>query len=820
LPVALQQPDSLAGWGNLFLNVIKKDLPEDVLAGDDDERESHPWVKCKKWSLANFYRLFSRYSHHLQRRGDETYAQFAEHFVANMVPEILKAYFEQIQLWVDSKIWLGKACMFQILCFFEQCVNIKSSWELLEPHVNGIVAHVLFPLLCPTEEDLELFEDEPQEYINKHIDMLDDTMTPDIAATNFLLILMKKKRKVVFNPLLQFIQTVVNRHMQNQQDLALAKEKEGALRMMGSISYIVLSKKSPIANMMEDFLVQYVFPDFSSPHGFLRARACEFLNAYADTKFNKVENISYAYQSVLKCMNDEHLPVQVEAALALQPLIGHEDVRAALSSRIPEVMQHLLDLGNKVDIDAISGIMEEFVEVFSAQLAPFAVQLAEQLRDQFMRITSEMLEKQNLPPEEINYDDLSSDDKAMAGLGILNTLTSLLLALDNASNLVEKLEEVLMPIFITVLNNDISEFYTEIFSLIENCTFALKKISPNMWEVYKLMYMAFQGAGCDYLDDMLPCLENYIQYGSQDMAANPDLPKGVFDIVQNVMTDEDRLGATDRTIACSLSQLMLLALKGSIDQYVPEFLNLTVDRLNKDTSKLKNVAYCVGLLEVVIASFNYNAQATLQFLESKEYTAQFFTLWFNKMNHFQRVYDKKLCVLAILAIISLPQESIPTSIQSNIPQLSQGLITIMASIPGAIAKKEALAKEYESADFYENYVDDDDNEWGDEEGFEEDGDDETGDVQGANETAGEYIDYLAEQSAKLKEGYGYFDDDDEELEEEPLIDNILDEVNVDNIFRDTFMSLSQNDSPRYQLITSSLGENDQAVMTEVISRAN
>lgn len=829
LPVALQQPENLVGWGNLFLNVIKKDLPEDVLSGtDDDEREIHPWVKCKKWSLANFYRLFSRYANHftIKKGEDSSYREFAQYFTDNMAPEILKVYFEQIQLWVDNKIWLGNACLFQILSFFEQCITVKSTWEIIKPHVNTLISHVIFPLLCPTDNDLELFEDEPQEYINKHIDMLDDTMSPDIAATNLLLILVKRKRKVVFNPLLQFVQSVVNKHLESPQDLAVSREKEGALRMMGAIAYMVLNKNSPIVNMMEDFLVQYVFPDFSSNFGFLRARACEFLNAYAETKFKNVENISYAYQMVLKCMNDEHLPVQVEAALALQPLIGHEDVRIALSSRIPEVMQHLLDLGNKVDIDAISGIMEEFVEVFSHQLTPFAVQLAQQLTDQFMRIASEMVEKQNISPEELsNLDNINPDEKVMAGLGILSTLTSLLLALDNASEIVTKLESVLMPIFVTVLEQDLSEFYTEVFGLIENCTFGLKKITPDMWGVFRLMYKSYQGAGVDFLDEMLPCFENFIQYGAYDMSNSPELQNGMFTVIKDIMTDEDNLGATDRTIACSLIQLMLLSLKegNSIDQYVPEFLNMVMTRIKTDSSKLKNIAYCVSLLEVVIASFNYNSQATLQYLESNQFTGEFFTLWFNKMNHFTRVYDKKLSAMAILSIISLPADNIPASIQSNLPQLTAGLLTIMSSIPEALAKKAAIAKEFESYDHNfgdddGDYYDDDENDWDD-----DDDEQEGGALPGIsskeinnNSSAEEYLDFLEQETSK----YGYFDDDDEELEEEPLVENILDSVNVDKLFRDIFMNLSSNDSSRYQLITSELGDNDQSVIQEIITRSD
>ena len=63
------------------------------------------------------------------------------------------------------------------------------------------------------------------------------------------------------------------------------EHKEAALRMIGSISHIITKKGSPILGMMESFLVSHVFPEFRSPHGYLRARACEVLNRFSEIEF-------------------------------------------------------------------------------------------------------------------------------------------------------------------------------------------------------------------------------------------------------------------------------------------------------------------------------------------------------------------------------------------------------------------------------------------------------------------------------------------------------------------------------------------------------
>jgi len=63
------------------------------------------------------------------------------------------------------------------------------------------------------------------------------------------------------------------------------ERKEAALRMIGSVSHIIMKKGSPILAMMESFMVSHVFPEFQSPHGYMRARACEVLNRFSEIEF-------------------------------------------------------------------------------------------------------------------------------------------------------------------------------------------------------------------------------------------------------------------------------------------------------------------------------------------------------------------------------------------------------------------------------------------------------------------------------------------------------------------------------------------------------
>ncbi len=63
--------------------------------------------------------------------------------------------------------------------------------------------------------------------------------------------------------------------------------------MIGTMADILLKKKN-YKDQLEQFLVSIVFPEFVSPHGHLRARACWMLHYFSDVKYkNQVKSNVY-----------------------------------------------------------------------------------------------------------------------------------------------------------------------------------------------------------------------------------------------------------------------------------------------------------------------------------------------------------------------------------------------------------------------------------------------------------------------------------------------------------------------------------------------
>jgi hypothetical protein len=832
LPMQLRSHQSMVDWCTLFLRVVGKEAPENSMLEDLDERELNHWWKCKKWAYVNLNRLFVRYGNpaSLQKGNGEDYTVVANSFIKTFAPEILKGYLAQIEKWVQKQAWLSKPCLSYTLGFLDECVKPKAMWDHLKPHMPVLIEHLLFPVLCQTDEDLEQFEDEPAEYLHRKLNFYEEVSAPDVAATNFLVTLTKARRKQTFE-VLNFINNIVNKYEAAPEDQKNPREKEGALRMIGTLANVILGKKSPIADQVEYFFVRHVFPEFRSPHGFLRARACDTLEKFESLDFKDSNNLSIIYRNILESMADPALPVRVEAALALQPLIRHDPIRVMMQQNIPQIMQQLLKLANEVDVDALANVMEDFVEVFAAELTPFAVALSEQLRDTYVRIVRELIERNSSKEGDDGYGDFL-DDKSITALGVLQTIGTLILTLESTPDVLAHLETILMPVITITLEHKLYDLYNEVFEIIDSCTFAAKVISPTMWQAFELIHRTFKSGAELYLEDMLPALENFVNYGWQQLIQTPAYLDAIVDMVRTIFKD-DKVGGVDRICGCKLAEILMLNLKNGIDNYIPEFIQLAMTVLTSEELKVKS--YRTHLMEMVINAIYYNPRLSLNVLEANGWTNAFFSKWFGSIDSFTRVHDKKLSIGAITALLTLQADEVPQSVQQGWPRLLQGIVRLFQTLPAALKNREEAQRE-DDFGLGGDYDDDEeeDDEWEGED-WEAEETEESTDVKDES-TA--YLDFLSQQASKFNAVVGE-DEGDDELDEESLLETPLDTMEPYGLFKSTleskscqlsirvfyvanllFPAMSQRQPQFYNQLTAMLGPEEQQVIKAALEQAD
>ncbi|KAF0457185.1 ARM repeat-containing protein [Gigaspora margarita] len=805
LSEALQDNNSIVPWVTFFQHLIEKDIPEEIIPNIIEDRQRFIWFRSQRWACQNLNRLFQRYGNPAQLVASSTvYTTFAEHFIRHFGPQILHSYLRKTEKWIKKEIWLSDKILFYFSEFYRDAITHKITWQIIKPYSMTLVSEYIFPQLCFSDEDEQLWTEDPVDYIHKKMDPLEDFNSHTAAAVSFLMDLAKLRKKYTFMGIMEFINTILTTYQNAPIDAKNPRHKDGALKMIGCLSDMVMRKKSGVAHLMEGFLITHVFSEFQSPYPFLRARACDMIIKFDRLDFEQESNLATAFQGITNCMRDEELPVKVQACLALQSMIRHETVRVALIPNIPMVMQQLLDLTNQIDTDTLANVMEDFVEVFSKELSPFAIQLCEQLRNAFLRI---MQDYQNAPAvsgsEDIYDPSYDNCDKTMAAAGVLKTITTLILSLESTPEILAQLENALLPIITYTLENTITDLYDDIFDIIDSCTYSTKQISPTMWGIFDLIYKTFKGddkiSGIDYIEEMLPSLDNYISYGTGVFVQNADLQARIYDVIETVM-NSDRINESERTCACKLIESVLLNCRGYVDQYVGPFLVLGCRYLT-DLPSITTLPFKIYCIEIVINCLYYNPILTLRNLEERGFTQAFFSIWFEHIDKFKRVHDKKLVIVALCSLLEIPFEQLPPTLQAGWTQVLDGILTVFKSLPIAEENRENLEKSFDEED-----SDDEDELESLEKAYGEDDSVDNDDENVVDEDT-QYLEFLAQEAAKNNP-----DDDEneheEEMEEEVMFESPLDKVDVYIKFHESFIGVQQHYPTSYNHLTKNL-DNDK-----------
>lgn len=331
------------------------------------------------------------------------------------------------------------------------------------------------------------------------------------------------------------------------------------------------------------------------------------------------------------------------------------------------------------------------------------------------------------------------------------------------------------------------------FEIIDSCTFAAKGISPTMWQAFELIHATFKSGAELYLEDMLPALDNFVQYGAPQLIQKPEYVAALYGMVQDMFSDQ-KVGGVDRICACKLAEAMMLSLRGHIDESVTGFITMAMTVLSGNEVKVKS--YKIHLMEMVINAIYYNPLLALAVLEAKEWTNKFFSLWFGSMDSFSRVHDKKLCIVAIASLLNLNPDQIPASVSTGWPRLLSGITSLFKTLPHALKNREEALKDdftFDSGAY--DYEDED--EWGEDEAnwnAAEEGGEETNDARDESTAYLEFLNEEAQKFSQIENQYREADDSDDELgEDSVLLESPLDKVEVYQLFRGVLMSKFIND---------------------------
>lgn len=125
------------------------------------------------------------------------------------------------------------------------------------------------------------------------------------------------------------------------------------------------------------------------------------------------------------------------------------------SFQVKEIALELLTIIRETENEDVTSVMQKLVCVFTAHLAPIAVEICQHLAATFSQVLDT---------------DEGSDEKAITAMGILNTIETLLTVLEEKPEVVRLLEPTVLQVIVHVLQNEMEDYYEEVLALIFDLT--------------------------------------------------------------------------------------------------------------------------------------------------------------------------------------------------------------------------------------------------------------------------------------------------------------------------------------------------------------
>lgn len=207
---------------------------------------------------------------------------FTSYFEANHVQQLLASHL---------KIILAKRTNFvgtKTLCSALKTVQIGIKYQMtrrqIQEHINAILFEVSLPLMLMSQQEYELWQENPIEYVRMQVDQSNPYNCKSIVKLLVKCICgIKSSRKQKVSDYLQnYLQVLASNMEQPNDDFRV---KEAIMHSLGNLKDHI-SRSAELQQSIEPLMQQYVCGELTSDNSFLRARACWLYGQFGKFPFS------------------------------------------------------------------------------------------------------------------------------------------------------------------------------------------------------------------------------------------------------------------------------------------------------------------------------------------------------------------------------------------------------------------------------------------------------------------------------------------------------------------------------------------------------
>uniref|UniRef100_A0A6B2KX71 Importin N-terminal domain-containing protein n=1 Tax=Arcella intermedia TaxID=1963864 RepID=A0A6B2KX71_9EUKA len=800
-------------WINLFVFVLNRPVPTVAASLDAKER-----AKLLPWKQkAVISKIFERYVERFaspRKHDNQINIAFSKIFMDKYIIKLLETNINFLKNFGGGRFKLPSKLTTNLINYLNGCVFYAQTWKLIKPNLDMLLNSIIYPILYFGEEDLRVFQEDPQEFIRLEVDINIEISSPKSSVLGFLGNIVKVRGNEFLDYFMGFFNTLITRYQSTSIEHRSLADKYTAILAIGHFSYVLL-KSEKHKPSLEEFLTNHVFPELLSPHAFLKARAIWVFGRFYSLKFKNENNYLQAIQIVINSLTDKCLPINIFSAIALQQFLKTKAVRPMIEKIVPQLIETLLNLMNQIDSDDLVGALKTLIENFGTQIQELIPNITAKLVEQYQKLLSK-------------GDELFDEDDQAGLLAAMEYLQAIITILDNVKSeptIMSKVEPILLPVLYNV-SPSIVDLFSDYIQIITYLTY-FGNISDGLWKLFEMLTDIYFSWGNDYLEDFLAPFDNFISRGTDRFLSGPPgnaaFETGYLGRICKIfqMAIEDVNGGNSNAVsACALMEVVLVYCRGRVDPIVPTIIELILKRL-----KLTDSPYLtVSLLELLANTLYYNPLLALKTLEKHNAITDVFNCFISSLQHFKRRHEIKVVILGLSAILYVPLAQWPSTLRP----FAKSMVVLSMN----------LCKKYANFKTHQAHSDSPSEESGmEDEEFDEDSDldpEALGltteefksikkDLENLNRPYGDDEDVAPDVMSgaimnKLAELYA--DEESEDSVEEGDFSSKIDEVDELLFFLQAFRNLETQEVVAYHELLATFTTEEQDTLKELANKAN
>ena len=449
-----------------------------------------PYWEIMKWSFRTIKRYTFKYGE--PDGEEEKFSAFATHWSDKYSLQFWNTIVDIIAHRRVIKV-KTKTLIAAVSCIY----NLITNDHVIEKNQNfdSLLFDTMFDLLRFNQEQKEEYEDNPIEYFRKN-----DEFTSASTPTGQVLNIFGKafKNQKFLKDFMKWVNVCLTTKVNPRNSQPIIVEDIEAIFHIIETHSVYVCKIKNLSSILGPLLINFVLPELSSPHGFLRMRACRMITVYGATSFD-IELLKQMSEGVTKCLVDADLPVRCCAAQALEVLLNKPELQQHFLPNLQQILEIYVKLINEFENDTLIQSLQGIFDLYKDHIAPYAIKLVENLSELFFKCVDKEARAQQAD-DEGSENEREVMESGFACQGCINAIEEIFKANDS-QEVLQQCYPKIEPIFAYCFGEDGLDFLDDVANLMNTFVYKLDPYPPGIWSYFIIISYSLVGKPKDRKPD-------------------------------------------------------------------------------------------------------------------------------------------------------------------------------------------------------------------------------------------------------------------------------------------------------------------------------